>query len=135
MKCTHEDCITCPYPDCISSSGPVNRVKKKPGRKRLSPEEKRARRKARDHRYYEKHKEKFSAYYKEYNKKNSERIKEKQRTQRDAYRRLRSKPIGIWVTDGVNNKRTLLSELPQYEAMGWHRGRTIVRRNKDGILG
>ena len=34
-KCTHNDCFTCPYEDCISSKDPG---KKRPGRKRLPPE-------------------------------------------------------------------------------------------------
>lgn len=51
MKCTHDNCYTCPYSDCISDVE-VEPERKKRGRKRLPPEEK-ARRKsiARHERY------------------------------------------------------------------------------------
>ena len=57
MKCEHTDCMTCPYPDCISTNnGPANQPKKKPGRKKLPPLEKKQRKQRYQHDYYEKHK-------------------------------------------------------------------------------
>lgn len=38
MKCTHNDCFTCPYGDCISKVE-VEPERKKRGRKKLSKEE------------------------------------------------------------------------------------------------
>lgn len=49
-KCMHDDCFTCPYPDCISNTEPV---KHKPGRKKLSPEEKASRKREQHHQWYE----------------------------------------------------------------------------------
>ncbi len=53
MKCEHDNCLTCPYPDCISEKGP----RKKPGRKALPPEIKQAHRKAYCKKYYAEHRE------------------------------------------------------------------------------
>ena len=39
MKCEHNNCETCPYPDCISDVE-VEPERKKKGRKKLSREEK-----------------------------------------------------------------------------------------------
>lgn len=61
MKCGHDDCFTCPYPDCISDVhvGPYA----KRGRKPLPPEEKAKRRKAYNKAYTEKHKAERHALY------------------------------------------------------------------------
>lgn len=53
MKCEHNDCFTCPYPDCIKNSEPI---KRKCGRKALSPEEKKRRKKIYNATYRKKHK-------------------------------------------------------------------------------
>lgn len=45
MKCTHNNCFTCPYKDCISNVE-VDPKRKKPGRKRLTPEEREQRKAA-----------------------------------------------------------------------------------------
>lgn len=45
MKCEHNDCFTCPYDDCISNVE-VEPDRKKPGRKKLTPEEKAQRKEA-----------------------------------------------------------------------------------------
>lgn len=55
MKCTHDDCFTCPYTDCISANG--NALASKPGRKPLSAEEKAKRRKCYNQTYNKKHRE------------------------------------------------------------------------------
>lgn len=55
MKCTHNDCFTCPYEDCISDVE-VEECRKKRGRKPLSLEEKKKRRKQYNAAYNKKHK-------------------------------------------------------------------------------
>lgn len=63
-NCLHDDCFTCPYPDCISSKEPK---KHKPGRKRLAPEEQKRRRREAQKKYSEANREainrKHRAYY------------------------------------------------------------------------
>lgn len=54
MSCLHDDCFTCPYPDCISKTEPK---KRKCGRKKFPPEERMKRRRLRNKVYYEKHRE------------------------------------------------------------------------------
>jgi hypothetical protein len=56
MKCTHDDCFTCPFEDCISNVE-VEPERKKKGRKPLSAEEKAKRRKAYNQTYNKKHRE------------------------------------------------------------------------------
>ena len=51
-KCDHDDCFTCPYEDCISSKDPK---KKRPGRKRLPPEERKRHRREHQRKYLETH--------------------------------------------------------------------------------
>lgn len=74
-KCMHDNCFTCPYEDCISDTDPGER--KKSGRKRLSIEEKKARK---------------AAYMREYQKKNRERIAQ---TERERYHRKKAKAAGV----------------------------------------
>lgn len=45
MKCTHNNCFTCPYKDCISNVE-IDPERKKPGRKRLTPEQREQRKAA-----------------------------------------------------------------------------------------
>lgn len=45
MKCEHKDCFTCPYGDCISNVE-VEPERKKPGRKKLTPQEREQRKAA-----------------------------------------------------------------------------------------
>jgi len=52
--CEHDNCFTCPYPDCISKTEPKKRKK---GRKKLPPEERQKRRRLRNKIYYAKHRE------------------------------------------------------------------------------
>ena len=54
MKCTHDDCFTCPFEDCISQYG---NTRSKRGRKSLSVEEKAKRRRAYNKTYNKKHRE------------------------------------------------------------------------------
>lgn len=82
MACEHDDCMTCPYPDCISKTGPKNRVKKKPGRKKMDPEEVRKHRLAYQRRYYQEHKEKYKAYMLDYYKEHKQEYLERERKRR-----------------------------------------------------
>ena len=125
MKCTHTDCATCPYPDCISATGPANEAKKKPGRKKLPKAIIQQHRRAYSRQYYLEHKEEFSAYYKEYNKKNAEKNRERQRAWRDARRGYSLKDPTVWITKDSVNKRVPFSKLSEYEANGWNRGRSL----------
>ena len=74
-SCMHDDCFTCPYPDCISSRDPKS---KKGGRKTVSEEEKQRRRRASWDRYHDRHKEEINerrrkAYHKKKEGKNEGR--------------------------------------------------------------
>ena len=72
MKCSHNDCFTCPYPDCIADGKDLVE-----GRKKLSPQELVERRKATQKRWYEKHKKERKEYYhKRYLKKKAEALEE-----------------------------------------------------------
>ena len=64
-KCTHNDCFTCPYPDCISDKDPV---KKKRGRKRLPPEVKKRHRREQQKKYLDKHRKQINERQREYYK-------------------------------------------------------------------
>lgn len=64
MICTHDNCFTCPYSDCISDVE-VEPDRKKRGRKKLPLEEKKKRIAARNHDYYMKHRADFEKAYKE----------------------------------------------------------------------
>lgn len=123
MKCSF-NCFECPYEDCISEVEPEAAPKKKRGRKGLPPEEREQHQKEYRHRYYEEHKEKLLAYIREYNRKNVDTLRVKQRAYRDAKGARKDRPITIWVTNGIENKRTLLSNLEEFEARGWYRGRS-----------
>jgi hypothetical protein len=69
MACEHDDCFTCPYKDCIKNTEPkVDKVKKKPGRKKKNPEEVRQHRLEWQRKYNAEHKDKIYAYMKEYYK-------------------------------------------------------------------
>lgn len=69
-RCTHSDCFTCPYPDCISDCGPkVARSK----RKKLSPSEAKIRRAESNKKYYQKNKAMYSQLHKENYEKRKER--------------------------------------------------------------
>lgn len=65
--CTHTDCFTCPYEDCISNVE-VEPDRKRRGRKPLPPEEKKKRISARNHDYYSKNKFKWHKSYIEQSK-------------------------------------------------------------------
>lgn len=61
MVCEHDNCFTCPYPDCISDTEPMASGKGKPGRKKMNPEEVRQHRLEYQRRYNQEHKEKIYA--------------------------------------------------------------------------
>lgn len=81
MACLHDDCFSCPYPDCISKDEPK---KKKPGRKKLPPEVVHQHRIEYQRRYNEEHREeiyaKMKAYYQEH--KEEYRARERRNRQR-----------------------------------------------------
>ena len=62
IKCEHNDCFTCPYPDCISKLDPEERARKR-GRKPLPPEERKKRRQSYNLAYRKKHKSELQAKY------------------------------------------------------------------------
>lgn len=66
MKCRHNDCFTCPYPDCIS-----DKVKKgdKKSRGKLSPEELKIHKQEANKKYYNKNRAQISEWKREYYKK------------------------------------------------------------------
>ena len=69
MACEHDDCFTCPYKDCINKAEPkIEKVKKKPGRKKMNPEVVKQHRLEYQRKYNKEHKEKIYAYMKEYYK-------------------------------------------------------------------
>lgn len=78
-KCTHDDCFTCPYPDCIESQ--QNIIRKGNPRKRtkykdLPEERKEAMRQASKANYY-KNQERRKAYMREYYRTHTEQYKQK----------------------------------------------------------
>jgi len=56
MRCNHNDCFTCPYPDCIADAPAVSE------RARLTEEERILHRRANQKRWYDNHKEERKAY-------------------------------------------------------------------------
>ena len=56
-KCTHNDCFTCPYKDCISNKDPV---RKKRGRPCIPLEEKKRHKKERQRKYIDKNRERIN---------------------------------------------------------------------------
>ena len=80
MICEHDDCYTCPYPDCIASQeSEVNKQKKKRGRKPMDPELKKKKKQAYRKEYYKKNKERLNAYMSEYYKGHKEEYRERSR--------------------------------------------------------
>ena len=124
MKCEHDNCLTCPYPDCISDKGPFQQPKKKPGRKKLDPEERRKNKKRYqqeyNHNYYKKHRQKQLNTCKQYYLDHKEEIKMKKHKLIDSDHEVHY----IWMTNGTINKRILSTEYDKYKSRGWIRGRT-----------
>lgn len=128
MKCEHDNCLTCPYPDCISEKGPADRVKKKPGRKKMDPEEKRQNKKRWMQEYYIANKERFHKRSQQYYQENADKIREQQRKYRNEKLGVPEKEImTIWMTDGKINKRVNYTEYDAYKKKGWMRGRTMTK--------
>ena len=123
MSCQHDNCFTCPYPDCISGDGPVKKKKGKPGRKKLPPEVLKQNRQRYSHDYYRDKKEQCAASSHEYYLKHREEIKQKQKE-----KRLSVPHENIWVTNGKVNKRIRASELKEYQENGYCRGRTSKKK-------
>lgn len=74
-KCMHNDCFTCPYKDCISNHEPPGSPFAIPKKvNKLTPEEKRARKRERQRLYDQKHKAEKNLRMKEYYKRKKEGI-------------------------------------------------------------
>lgn len=69
MRCTHDDCFTCPYPDCVMDSTPRGSARK---RSKLSPTERKIRKSIANKKYYEKNQSRFQALHREYYRKKKE---------------------------------------------------------------
>lgn len=54
-RCMHDDCFTCPYRDCISNKEPPGSPFGRTTREKLSPEEKKLRKRERQRIYDKKH--------------------------------------------------------------------------------
>lgn len=66
MKCTHNDCFTCPYDDCICDLAPKGTTGK---RKKLTQEEAKARRAQYNKKYYDKNRSKYQQLHRDYYRK------------------------------------------------------------------
>jgi len=72
-RCTHNDCFTCPYKDCISETGPKGTGQR---RKKLSSEEVRKHKAETNKRYYYKNREKISALHRKYYQEKKKDVKD-----------------------------------------------------------
>jgi hypothetical protein len=70
--CNHNDCFTCPYPDCICDAVSKNTTKK---RQKLSPEEAKIRKARANKKYYDKNAARISQLHRENYKARKERRK------------------------------------------------------------
>ena len=133
MKCEHDNCLTCPYPDCISEKGPVNKTKKKPGRKKIDPEVKRQNANRWQKDYYQQTKEERLKYCHKYYREHAEEIRQKQKEYRDKKRGYKGPLANIWITNGKENKRIKEKDFEQWQVKGWTRGRILnpYKENKD----
>lgn len=66
MKCTHNDCFSCPYDDCICETSPGRSSKK---RQQLSPAEKKARKAQANAKYYAKNQSRYQQLHRDYYRK------------------------------------------------------------------
>lgn len=89
MVCEHNDCFTCPYPECIGKKDPGE--KKKPGRKKMNPEEVKKHRLAYQRKYYQEHKEKYKEYMINYYNEHKEEYRAREKARR---KRKRGKANG-----------------------------------------
>lgn len=120
MSCQHNDCLTCPYPDCISETGPGVRPmgKKKPGRKKMDAKVVHQHRLNYQRKYYKEHPEQYREYYRKY-----------------THEKTLNKPLTgryIWVTDGKTNKAIPPKDYSTWQEKGWWRGRTVNWRKDNG---
>ena len=65
IKCKHDDCFTCPYPDCISDIAPKGTRKK---RQKLTKEEAKRRKSEYNKKYYRKNDARISELHRKYYK-------------------------------------------------------------------
>ena len=75
MKCTHDDCSTCPYPDCIKD----DHMEKDRERHRIHYKNNRLKILKRMKKYQMKNKAKIQAYQKAYREKNKDIIRAKRK--------------------------------------------------------
>lgn len=70
MRCEHNDCFTCPYPDCIR-----NKTKKgdKKLKRNLTPEEQKRHKREINKKYYIKNRAQISEWKREYYKKKKQK--------------------------------------------------------------
>ena len=73
-RCMHDNCFTCPYPDCISNREPPGSPFGKTERIKLSPEERKMRKRERQRRYDKLHKTERAAKAREAYKRKREGI-------------------------------------------------------------
>ena len=130
MKCNHTDCLTCPYPECISPSGPSkddsieNRVETRGRKKKYF--NKKEHQKEYGKMYYQSHKKSISEWHKKYYAENKEHILERERQKRaERNGDVRVRQFTIWVTDGVNDRRIKVEQYDEYVAKGYKKGRTL----------
>lgn len=130
MKCEYDDCLTCPYHDCISDNGP-QRPKGKKGPTPLPPGIYAEHQREYARKHYQEIKsdpilnKKRQEYMRKYYKDHAEKIRVQQHEYRQRGLLVPSPLLNIWVTDGRTNKRIKLNELDEWKAKGWMRGRTM----------
>lgn len=66
MECTHKDCFTCPYSDCIMDIAPGKAARK---RGKLSAEEKKIRKAEANKKYYAKNQSRYQQLHRDYYRK------------------------------------------------------------------
>lgn len=67
IKCKHDDCFTCPYPDCIAEK--AAREEKSRNRRKLTPDEIKRRKREINKKYYSKNRDRISELHRDYYKK------------------------------------------------------------------
>ncbi len=123
MKCTHDNCMTCPYPDCISSEGPAGE-KRKPGRKKIDPIVKKENERRRRQDYYLQNKDRIQAYSHDYYRTHAGLLRQKQRELRQQ-NSDDSNTKSVWINNGIVSKRVSRVNLDKYISQGWKRGRVL----------
>ena len=133
MKCEHDNCLTCPYPDCIATDKQIaaqaKEHRRKPGRKKIDPELKKENARRWQREYYQQNKEAVLDKMHKYYQNHAEEIRQKQKEYRDRKRGKTRSLFNIWITNGKTNKRIKECELQEFERLGWKRGRCLSPYN------